>query len=1100
MLNIFQYRNGLQIIQTSSLLLDTMGELQVLTSDGKIYYHNGTISSPLVTEAGGTTISNKNFVDNSTFIVNNADGTISIGFNVGGTTGTTTTLTTSQTVNRVITFPDASGTLLVSTGGPGVLAGNVLDEASVYFVDHSDNTKALKVDSSTSTTNTSTTLKNSQTANRVLTLPDLTDNLVSRTSTDTLTNKTLTVGSNHITSTAARAAQFASGTGDLEASNVTINELGYLSGATSNIQTQINGLAPAAGTVTLTGSQTLSNKNLVDNSTFIVDNSDATKRIGFDAAGTTGTTTTIQGSQTANRTLTLPDVTDTLVSRTSVDQGANRLKTKDLNDADVVFVDSADPTKKFVIDAGGTTGTIMNLVAAQTSTRTVNLPDASTNLVGDDFAQTITNKDLNGGTASSTNKWAIPKAAKSTLDLLARRQANIFYATDQNKAYIDNGTQLIPVGSGSGTGGVNFIGLDTNFSFLNSDDVDSENSIGNWATYADSPGVAPVDMTGGSATSLTLSRTTTAGEVLNGSASFKIVKTATNAQGMGVSVIGNIPTGYRGSNISIKLPFKIISGSLVSGDLKMYIYDVTNSQVISPFNNDVITGQGILQATFPTSSTTAQIRFGFHFASTSSTAVTFSWDDVLVGPGQIVFSPSMTNTKNDLSFTFTDIGTVTNNSVFYKQDGDRMIVYGYATTGTPTSTVFSINLPAGYIIDTSKMPTTDQKIGSMDRFNNSGGGIPTIDNGPYTLFYDGSTNNKIFASRTTGSQSAYNKGAGTSFFAPSDSLTFQFDVPITGWSTNLVTANSSVFNISNILANGTRVTGSAPTQLGQYRSYLRNGGGATYTETNGSPTTAPSVSNGVLLYQTGGFAAGDSNNSPSKYEIFVGKNKTIEVQPFRNTGKTGYINIDFYTNTGQDSGWITTYDPTTGIVSVSNYPGTASIDPSRIGTDENGLFINANAYFDIRISENVLAVQLGSVSTVWLTTGNGYGSGSTKIRRFSSTISNIGNDITYVDDSTLGATFTINTSGVYTIDRVDRNNSTSFDFGISINSNQLTTSIGGITASNRLTYSQANANNGAYTEIHATVYCSPGDIIRAHDDGTLDGSTSLVMFRITKVI
>src|SRR5438045_944676 len=61
-------------------------------------------------------------------------------------------------------------------------------------------------------------------------------------------------------------------------------------------------------------SQTLSNKNLIDNSTFIVDNVDNSVQIGFDAGRTTGTTTVIACNQTANRTLTFPDVTATLVS------------------------------------------------------------------------------------------------------------------------------------------------------------------------------------------------------------------------------------------------------------------------------------------------------------------------------------------------------------------------------------------------------------------------------------------------------------------------------------------------------------------------------------------------------------------------------------------------------------------------------------------------------------------------------------------------------------------------------------------------------------------------------------------------------------------
>ncbi len=84
-------------------------------------------------------------------------------------------------------------------------------------------------------------------------------------------------------------------------STVTSTELAQLSGITS-------------GVVSLNGTQLLTNKSLVDTSTAIVDVTDNTKQIKFDAGGTTGTNTTITAAQTANRVLTLPNVTGTLVS------------------------------------------------------------------------------------------------------------------------------------------------------------------------------------------------------------------------------------------------------------------------------------------------------------------------------------------------------------------------------------------------------------------------------------------------------------------------------------------------------------------------------------------------------------------------------------------------------------------------------------------------------------------------------------------------------------------------------------------------------------------------------------------------------------------
>jgi hypothetical protein len=60
------------------------------------------------------------------------------------------------------------------------------------FADGADLSKVLTLDNSGATTATATTLTVSQTANRVVTLPDATDTLVGRATTDTLTNKTLT--------------------------------------------------------------------------------------------------------------------------------------------------------------------------------------------------------------------------------------------------------------------------------------------------------------------------------------------------------------------------------------------------------------------------------------------------------------------------------------------------------------------------------------------------------------------------------------------------------------------------------------------------------------------------------------------------------------------------------------------------------------------------------------------------------------------------------------------------------------------------------------------------------------------------------------------
>ena len=142
---------------------------------------------------------------------------------------------------------------------------------------------------------------------------------------------------------------------------------------------------------------TLSSKNFIDSSTAIVDLADNTKRINFDAEGTTGTTTTILSSQTSNRIITLPDVTTTLVGTDNV----VTLTNKNLNDATCRVTDNSDPTKTIEFNAGGTTGTSTQIACAQTANRVVTMPDATTTLVGTNNTVSLTNKTYSGPVLSN---------------------------------------------------------------------------------------------------------------------------------------------------------------------------------------------------------------------------------------------------------------------------------------------------------------------------------------------------------------------------------------------------------------------------------------------------------------------------------------------------------------------------------------------------------------------------------------------------------------------------------------------------------------------------------------------------------------------------
>jgi len=137
-------------------------------------------------------------------------------------------------------------------------------------------------------------------------------------------------------------------------------------------------------------------------------------------------------------------------------------------------------------------------------------------------------------------------------------------------------------------------------------------------------------------------------------------------------------------------------------------------------------------------------------------------------------------------------------------------------------------------------------------------------------------------------------------------------------------------------------------------------------------------------------------------------------------------------------------------------------------------------------------------SIVRLHTANGHGSSSTKIRRFSTSVTDTGSDITYADSATLGATFTINADGVYAISYTDTFNGVS-SLGVSLNSAQLTTNVSAITAADRLVLNTCAASDHAVT-VATTINLSNTDVIRAHTDGGTTGATAAyATFTITRV-
>lgn len=170
------------------------------------------------------------------------------------------------------------------------------------------------------------------------------------------------------------------------------------------------------------------------------------------------------------------------------------------------------------------------------------------------------------------------------------------------------------------------------------------------------------------------------------------------------------------------------------------------------------------------------------------------------------FNSSTTTWNNNLSFTTSAWGTITSPDFRYRVVGDSLEVRGNFIVGTPAVAIASINLPLGYLIDTVKLASTagGQVIGSLIR--TAGAALAGTSSGPWALFYDGSTNNKIFYTLNP-AQGTLSKNNGNDGFASGDGAQFYFSVPIKGLFgsgidgvSNIAKSNSSgVFNFSNVL-------------------------------------------------------------------------------------------------------------------------------------------------------------------------------------------------------------------------------------------------------------------------------------------------------------
>ncbi len=282
---------------------------------------------------------------------------------------------------------------------------------------------------------------------------------------------------------------------------------------------------------------------------------------------------------------------------------------EDAHDASAISYDNAtsglvaDEVQAAIDEVEDRVDTAETDILANASDLTDHIAETSTHgvsgdIVGTSDVQVITNKDIDGGTASNTNRITLPKSDKATLDGLTRKEGTVVYASDEEKAYIDNGTDLIPVGSGSG-GTLDTFYTET-FDLTSASDFTKGNDA---------------DFDGGGSLDGTLSDETSS--PISGDASLKYTMGATSTDDYIKSPDIALDRKQKGQTIGMEFYYTYDGAD---DDIKIVIYDDTNSQVLTT-SIDFLKASSTPQrfsVQVPTNSDTANLHWGFQVVTGNS--------------------------------------------------------------------------------------------------------------------------------------------------------------------------------------------------------------------------------------------------------------------------------------------------------------------------------------------------------------------------------------------------------------------------------------------------------------------------------------------------
>ena len=357
----------------------------------------------------------------------------------------TTLAVTDPTADRTITFPDASGTVVTTTAtqtltnktltNPTINAGTfsgtftgTMDATAIVL----SGASPIVFEGASADAHETTLGIVDPTADRVVSLPNATDTLVGKATTDTLTNKSVDLDANTLTGSLA----------------------------------EFNSALQSDSFVSLTGSETLTNKTLtsptINGGTFsgsFTGTQDLTGLVFSGASplvfeGSTADaheTTVAFVDPTADRTITFFNATDTLVGKATTDTLTN--KTFDLGGTGNSFTgslaefNSALQSNSFVSLTGSETLTNKTLTAPVLTSAVLNTAVSGSAVLDEDGMDSNSATKL--ATQQSIKAYVDASVTQEDLDIAADSGSNIGIDLDSETLTLAGGTGIASVASGS---------------------------------------------------------------------------------------------------------------------------------------------------------------------------------------------------------------------------------------------------------------------------------------------------------------------------------------------------------------------------------------------------------------------------------------------------------------------------------------------------------------------------------------------------------------------------------------------------------------------------------------------------------------------------